>query len=112
MFAKQNRLAHTRDVQRVFTAGRSFFGQIFSVRFLGTSSSPRVTISVSTKIAKSAVRRNQIKRVVRDFMRLHLSRLAPGDYLLIARPAAARLTNSDIRTALEQQLLKCRLLKP
>ncbi len=111
MFAKQNRLAHTRDVQRVFTAGRSFFGQIFTVRFLSTSTSPRVTISISTKVAKSAVRRNQIKRVVRDFMRVNLSRLAPGDYLLVARPAAARMVNSDIRTALEQHLLKCRLLK-
>lgn len=112
MFAKQNRLAHTRDVQRVFAAGRSFFGPYFTIRFLAAQRPPRITVSISTKVAKSAVRRNKMKRVVREFMRTNLSRLAVGDYLLVVRPATARLTNIETRAGLEQQLLKCRLLRP
>lgn len=111
MFSKKNRLAHTRDVQRVFSAGRSFFGPYISVRFLATQSEPRITVSVSTKVAKSAVRRNQIKRVIRDFMRRNIDRLLPGDYLLVVRPATVRLANGEIRTSLVQQLEKCRLVR-
>lgn len=112
MFAKQNRLAHTRDVQRVFAAGRSFFGPYFTIRFLAAPRPPRITVSISTKVAKSAVRRNRVKRVVREFMRANLSRLAVGDYLLVVRPTAVKCVNAEIRAGLEQQLLKCRLLRP
>lgn len=111
MFAKKNRLAHTRDVQRVFSAGRSFFGPYIAVRFLAAPAIPRITVSVSTKVAKSSVRRNKIKRALRDHMRRNLGRLASGDYVLVIRPAAARLTNAELRASLEQQLVKCRLVR-
>lgn len=111
MFAQKNRLAHTRDVQRVFSAGRSFFGPYIAVRFLAAPAARRITISVSTKVAKSSVRRNKMKRALRDHVRRNLDWLVPGDYVLVVRPAAARLTNAELRTSLEQQLAKCRLIK-
>jgi ribonuclease P protein component len=38
------------------------------------------------------VTRNRVKRRVREIVRLHLDRFAPGDYVLIAKPTAATAT--------------------
>lgn len=111
MFAKHNRLSTTRDVQRVFTTGRSFFGSCFTIRFLNGPAPLKATVSVSTKISKSAVRRNTIKRVVRELVRANMEYLISGSYVFIARSAAGRLPNEGIREELERQLVRCRLLR-
>ena len=114
MFAKKNRLAKDRDVKTVLKAGRSFFDPFFTIKYLRASAqhtTTRCTVVVSTKVAKQAVKRNRIKRIIRDFLRRYLQGLALGDYMIIVRPMVAKQEASDIRNRLGQVLVRNRLLK-
>jgi ribonuclease P protein component len=62
----------------------------------------RLGVTVSRKVAKQAVRRNRIKRIIREVWR----RLEPTDQpaldvIVIARPRAVRATFQEIREQLE-----------
>lgn len=93
MFSKSHRLAKTTDIQKVFAQGRVFFNPLFTIRFLAKSGAARFTVVVSTKVSKRAVKRNRLKRVVREFIRLNLSRFRDGDYAVILKPRAAAVDN-------------------
>mgnify|MGYP000505849831 CR=1 FL=1 len=113
MFAKQNRLAKDRDVQTAYRAGRTFFTPQFTIKYLKTrdvSHASRFTVVVSTKVAKQAVRRNRIKRVVREFLRVRVEGLLPGDYMFIARPVTNKATPVELRAAVEEGLERNKLL--
>jgi ribonuclease P protein component len=57
-------------------------------------SQTRLGITVTKKIGK-AVKRNRIKRLVREYFRLNKHQLRQGcDILVIARPGAAKLSQS------------------
>lgn len=113
MFAQENRLAKDRDVQAVFRAGRTFFDPQITIKSLRRpgATTARFTVVVSTKVSKLAVRRNRIKRVVREFLRLHISALGPADFMIIVRPSVARFTPAELRGSIERVLRKSGLLK-
>lgn len=108
MFKKTNRLAKTRDVERVLGQGRGFFNRFFSVRFV-PGAGHRLTVVASTKVSKKAVTRNRLKRIVREFLRLHLSHMVPGEYVVSLRPASAA-TEEAVLSALKNLLEKSKLL--
>lgn len=113
MFATENRLAKDRDVKTVLRAGRAFFDPFFTIRLFRTKEPGivRCTVVVSTKVAKQAVKRNRIKRIIRDFLRRRLTELLVGDYMVIVRPAIAKQEPADIRARLALVLARNRLLK-
>jgi len=103
MFKKTNRLAKSADVKRALARGRSFFNPFFTIKFLSSNATtPRFTVVTSTKVSKKAVRRNQLKRLARELLRLNIPRLKPGDYAVIVKPAAGKA---------EKVLLKDKLLE-
>jgi len=110
MFTRANRLSKTKDVELVMKRGQSFFSPHFVIKHLKQASGYRLTVVVSTKVSKSAVKRNRIKRVLRDELRNNLKRLKPGDYALIVKPAAAKLESVLLRQQMMQLLQKVRLL--
>src|SRR3989338_9563174 len=106
MFSKINRLAKTKGVALVHSRGRSFFSPFFIVKFLlRKDEGKRFTVVVSTKVSKKAVVRNRLKRVVREYIRLHITKLAPGDYMFSVRVAAANKPAGELRHALEEVLV-------
>jgi ribonuclease P protein component len=110
MFKKQNRLSKTKDVTAVSRSGRSFFSPNFVIKYVQSRASHRVTVVVSTKVSKSAVVRNRIKRVIREAIRLDLAGLKPGDYVIIVKPAVSTFKAALIREAVLGLLRKTRLL--
>ena len=111
MFAKKNRLGKTSDVQKTFARGRGFFNPYFSLKFVARSDAGlRCAVVVSTKVAKRAVVRNTIKRVVRQQIRVRLPQLRPGDYAVVAKPASAKLTKAQIAEQIVKLLASSRLL--
>lgn len=66
----------------------------------------RLGQAVSRKVDPCAVGRNRIKRVMRETFRLHRHRLLPGDLVVVAKPAAAKLDNPALIEAFIQLLHK------
>jgi ribonuclease P protein component len=59
----------------------------------------RLGLAVSRKVDARAVVRNRIKRQLRGAFRHHRAQLAPGDYVVVARPGAAALPPEALRDA-------------
>lgn len=110
MLKKSHRLAKTTHVKTVFAKGRGFFNGLFTIKFLKRGEVSRFTVVVSTKVSKNAVVRNRIKRVLREYIRLHIPSLALGDYAIIVKPAAAKIDSKDLPGHLKSLLLSSRLL--
>ncbi len=102
MLKRKHRLAKTKDVKQTFARGRGFFYPYFTLKYAKSGILlPRFTVVVSTKVSKKAVERNRIKRVIREYIRTHLSGFVSGNYAIIVKPIASKLENKDIVKSLE-----------
>ena len=106
-FPRRMRLHLNREFQRVYRQGKRRQGQGFTLIFAPNHSEDtaegacqRLGISVRRKVG-SAVRRNRIKRLFREFFRLHQDRF-PGasDIVIAVQPGFV----CDSLAALEQEL--------
>lgn len=57
-------------------------------------------MAVSTRAAGNSVRRNRLRRLIRESFRMHRHDLPAIDVLVTARPAAAQAENAVIRESL------------
>lgn len=113
MIRRKSRLSRSQDFDRVYRAGRSVANRYMVLYYFrraeedGTPFSvapSRVGFSVSKRLG-SAVRRNQVKRALREAYRLNEHRVAAGvDFVLIAREALPGLLDERGLTAVEEKL--------
>lgn len=112
MLPKKHRLAKSKDISLVYSRGRAFFNPYFTLKFLRRpQGESRLTVVVSTKVSKKAVVRNRIKRVLREYFRLNVQRLQPGDYLVTVKTPVLKLASPELRNAAAQLLTKIGLYK-
>lgn len=90
MLKKVNRLAKSKDIQKAFARGRTFFNPLFTLKFIPGVKEKRFTVVVSTKVYKKAVDRNRLKRIIREHIRKNLDGFKPGNYVIITKPLVAR----------------------
>lgn len=93
--------------------GRSFFLPALQLR-LSSNSLPhsRFAFVVSAHTAKRAVKRNLLKRRLRDIVRLSLKQIISGyDVLLSGKKPALELDYQQLRADVGALLRKARLLK-
>ena len=102
MFKTQHRLAKNSEVKQALSRGRNFFNPNFTLKVLISKeiSAPRFAIIVSTKVSKLAVKRNRLKRLVREWVKTKLTGLPMADYVIIAKPAALRLQPLELQRQL------------
>ncbi len=78
-FTKKEKLCSKKLIERLFTEGKGFLLYPIKVNFLlidnNISSPAQVLITVSRKRFKKAVKRNRIKRLLRESYRLSKSKL-------------------------------------
>ena len=86
---KEERLLRSSEFKRVLRNGKSQSTEHFKVFiFSNRTNSQRLGITTSKKVG-AAVKRNRIKRLLREFFRLHKIYLPPSsDILFIAKPGA------------------------
>ncbi|MDX9821234.1 MAG: ribonuclease P protein component [Syntrophales bacterium] len=105
-FRKDERIRNRRDFQIVYDGGVRRGSEHFVVVSLKNSSgATRLGITVSKKVG-NAVKRNRIKRLVREFFRLNKARL-PGarDIVVIARRHRDALTYMIVSRELGELLI-------
>ncbi len=61
----------------------------------------KIIVSVSKKVSKKAVERNRVKRRVRACMRTLSKKLAPGSYLIIAKPNSKDVKGKELENELK-----------
>lgn len=99
------RLSRSRDVTRVFKSGLKISTAHVTIRAhkRGRALAARLAFAVAQKHVDSAVRRNRIKRIVRESFRRHADELEGFDVVVISRPGIAKLDPGALRSEVDRQ---------
>ena len=111
MLPSANRLRRRSDFGRVYAKGRSYAGDLVVVYVLPAKQQPvRVGFSVSSKVG-GAVVRNRTRRRLRETVRKLLPQIMSGyDLVFVARVKAAGASLGEIAAAVEQTLVRARII--
>lgn len=63
----------------------------------------RLGLAIAKKSVKTAVQRNRIKRLAREFFRLHENKIACADYIVLVRNGIDKMDNQVITQSLAKQ---------
>lgn len=110
---KEYRVKRNEDFQDIFKKGKSFANRqfvVYSLRRPGQAHF-RIGLSVSKKLG-NAVKRNQIKRYIRQaFLELEEGLLNEFDYVIIARKPASEMDFFEVKNSLIHVLKLSKVLK-
>jgi ribonuclease P protein component len=102
-FKKQNRILKRSEFLHIGEIGKRCHSRLFILLYVERPQTCARLGLIVTKKVGSAVQRNRIKRLCREYFRHHRPRWSrPFDIVLIARRAAARATNAEIRSSLDK----------
>lgn len=97
-----------REFERVKACGRRRQTRHFILSLADNDyGRPRLGIIVTKRLGK-AVKRNRVKRLVREFFRRHKDFLPAQDIVIIAKPEAATLDYAAVQAELGAALLAVR----
>jgi ribonuclease P protein component len=114
MLSKKNRLTEEKDFVRVQADGKVYQSANFGIAVADRNDSgpSRFAFIVSNKIAKEAVDRNRIKRVMSEVIRLNVTNIRDGlDVVFLAKPSITRVPTTEIMKEVKESLEKNKLFK-
>ncbi|UCG11132.1 MAG: ribonuclease P protein component [Deltaproteobacteria bacterium] len=105
-FKKHERLRRQKDFQLAYRYGIRRHTEHFTIILRPNALQfARLGVTVSKKVG-NAVKRNRVKRYLREFFRLHKHRLPPShDLVIIAKQEAATLAYHNVREELAALLI-------
>lgn len=103
-FKRNKRLITPSDYQFVFKNSlRSSDRLLTVIARKSDNKQTRLGLAISKKAIKTAVHRNRVKRLTREFFRLNFSKIATADYIVMAKKGIDQQQNSEIRESLAKQ---------
>jgi ribonuclease P protein component len=85
--------------------GRRLYTRHFGITLApGPAAQPRLGLVVTKRFGK-AVRRNRVRRLLREFFRRHKGQLPPEDLIIMAKKGAAALSYQQLQEELSRVLL-------
>ena len=111
-FPRRARLVHSTQYRRIFEHALRNSDQAFTVLVRHNNLGyPRLGLAVSKKCSPKAVKRQRIKRLIRESFRTWQFRLPVADIVVICRPVVNTMNNQQIFNSLEKHwqkiYLKC-----
>jgi len=105
-FRPEHHLHSGADFDRVYRQGRRAGDNLFTINVLANAEGhARLGMSVSYRSVGKAVRRNYIRRLIREVFRHAKTELPNLDYVVTSRPGARDASEPDIVRSLEKLLL-------
>jgi len=113
MLNKKNRLRLDKDFDNAFKQGQSFYNDVFGLKLAKNNLNEfRLGVLVGLKVSKRAIRRNRIKRQIREIVRLETPKLKTGyDLVVITLPKIVDKDFPEIKSLLLEGLKKLELYK-
>jgi len=103
------RLRLRKDIERVFKSGINLKGKsFFSIKAIENDSTnigyPRFTVIVPKKSVKKAVKRNRIKRIIREAMRelIRAEKIPNLDIVILVKEDISTKKSYDIKNEIEK----------
>lgn len=112
MLPRPYRLHLDKDIKTLFAKGKGVFDVCcgFKFRKNGLDVS-RFAVVVGTKVSKSAVVRNRVRRQIREIIRLKLPAIKPGfDVMMLVRKEALDKTSTELERHVTSGFKKAGLL--
>lgn len=107
-FSKVERLRHRQDFLRAQTQGKRLHTRHFGLVLAPmATASPRLGLVVTRRLGK-AIKRNRVKRLLREFFRRHKTELPAVDLVIMAKKGAAALGYHQVEEELGRLLFRDR----
>ncbi len=103
-FAKQEKIRKKREFSAVVSHSEKLYSPHFMI-YLKPDQHRRLGITVSHHVG-NAVKRNRVKRLLREFFRLNKERLPHCDILIVAKKGAPFLGYQQVYEELREALIK------
>ena len=105
-FQPEERIRKRQDYLRIYDQGKRVYTRNFTIITCPNQTSTRRLGTTVSKKVGNAVKRNRIKRLLREFFRLNKERFpASHDIVVIAKKVITQLTYKDVYAELESRLL-------
>ena len=102
-FQPAQRLRHKSEFDRVYKDSRRSSDGCFAILIRNSGGSiPRLGLSIAARIIGNAVRRNRIKRLIRESFRHHQHELPAVDIVVNARSGARDADKTVLTRSLEK----------
>jgi ribonuclease P protein component len=101
-FQPSQRLLSKAEFDQVYQHGIRAADPLLTLHAYHSSQRARLGMSVSTKNAGSSVRRNQLRRWIREDFRLRQTSLPPADWVVTVRALAKNATHPELSQVLER----------
>lgn len=100
-FTREQRLLNAADFQRVFdnTKHKVSTRELLILGAANDLGHSRIGFIIAKKNIRTAVQRNRIKRIIRNFFRVHCSEFDTADLIIMARRGLDQRSNSEINRA-------------
>jgi ribonuclease P protein component len=107
-FSKQKRLLKPAEFQRVFAQAnlKASTRNLLLLAAPNKLTHARVGFVISRKQVQHAVHRNRIKRIIREYFRIHCDEMPSVDIIVLAKKGFDGLSNDDINNGFASLWLK------